>query len=118
MPKYSWNQRTTLALSRVDLSLLWHHLSSMRYEPGLPPLFSGTIVSGGVPANSPLLTTPGSFNGATVDFNKIPAFNYFDFSTRFNVNEHFDLTFTVTNLFDKKPPIVGNTAGPTSQHGG
>ncbi len=44
-----------------------------------PLLFTGTITSGGVPANSPLLTTPGTFNGQTVDFNHIPAFNYFDF---------------------------------------
>jgi outer membrane receptor protein involved in Fe transport len=34
------------------------------------------------------------------------------------VNEHFDLTFTVINLFDKKPPVVGNTAGTTSQNSG
>jgi len=118
LPKYTWNQRTTLSIGRADLSLLWRHLSKMRYEPGLPPLFSGTIVSGGVPSNSPLLTTPGTLNGETVNFNKIPAFDYFDFATRFNVNEHFDLTFTVTNLFDKKPPIVGNTAGTTSQNSG
>ena len=71
-----------------------------------------------VPANSPLLTTPGTLNGQTVNFNHIPAFNYFDFATRFNVNEHFDLTFTVMNLLDKKPPIVGNTAGTTSQNSG
>ena len=64
------------------------------------------------------MTTPGTLNGETVNFNRIPAFDYFDFATRFNVNEHFDLTFTVTNLFDKKPPIVGNTAGTTSQNSG
>ena len=61
---------------------------------------------------------PGTLNGKTVNFNRIPAFNYFDFATRFNVNEHFDLTFSVSNLFDKKPPIVGNTAGSTSANSG
>ncbi len=70
------------------------------------------------PANSIFINTPGNLNGETVDFNHISAKNYFDFSTRFNVNEHFDLTFTVFNLFDKKPPIVGNTAGTTSQNSG
>jgi outer membrane receptor protein involved in Fe transport len=61
---------------------------------------------------------PGTFNGQTVDFNHIPAMNYFDFATRFNVNEHFDLTLTINNIFDKKPPIVGNTAGSTSANSG
>lgn len=127
LPKYTFNQRTTLSLGRVDLSLLWRYLSRMRYEGtaadfaarGLDgPLFSGTIVSGGVPANSPLLRSPGTLNGRTVNFNRIPARNYFDISTRFNVNEHFDLTFSLLNMFDKKPPIVGNTAGTTSQNSG
>ena len=45
LPKYSFNERTTLSLGRVDLSLLWRYMSSMKYEPGLPPLFSGTIAS-------------------------------------------------------------------------
>jgi outer membrane receptor protein involved in Fe transport len=116
LPKYTWNMRTTLSLGRTDLSVLWRHLSAMRYEPGLPPLFSGTVVSG--PSTSVFFSDPGNFNGKTVDFNHIPAFNYFDFATRFNVNEHFDLTFTVMNILDKKPPIVGNTAGTTSQNSG
>ena len=113
-PKYSFNERTTLSLGRVDLSLLWRYMSSMKYEPGLPPLFSGTIVT--EPASR--AGEPGTLNGKTVNFNRIPAVHYFDFSTRFNVNEHFDLTFTVMNLFDKDPPIVGNTAGTTSQNSG
>jgi len=116
LPKYSWNERTTLSLGHVDLSVLWRHISGMKYEPGLPPLFSGTVVS--TPSSSVFFNDPGNFNGKTVNFNRIPAFNYFDVATRFNVNEHFELTFTVTNLFDKKPPIVGNTAGTTSQNSG
>jgi iron complex outermembrane recepter protein len=133
LPKYSFNQRTTLTLGKVDLSVLWHWISSMRYEatasncvargfgdPAAPTgcdlLFSGTIQSG--PSNSIFFTDPGTFNGKTVNFNKIPAFSWFDFTTRFNVNEHFDLTFTVNNILDKKPPIVGNTAGSTSANSG
>jgi outer membrane receptor protein involved in Fe transport len=116
LPKYTWNERTTLSLGRTDLSLLWRHLSGMKYEPGLPPLFNGTINS--TPSTSVFFNDPGNLNGKSVNFNRIPAFNYFDFATRFNVNEHFDLTFTVMNIFDKKPPIVGNTAGTTSQNSG
>jgi outer membrane receptor protein involved in Fe transport len=130
-PKYSFNQRTTLSLGRVDLSMLWRYIGKMRYEfanstdAANPPLFSGTIQSvdaAGNPCTATstyaLCNTPGTFNGATVDFNHIKAHHYFDFTTRFNVNEHFDLTLTVINLFDKKPPIVGNTAGSTSANSG
>lgn len=113
LPKYSFNERTTLSLGRVDLSLLWRYMSSMKYEPGLQPLFSGTIAS--VNGNP---NTPGSLNGQSVNFNRIPAYSWFDFATRFNVNEHFELTLTVMNILDKKPPIVGNTAGTTSQNSG
>ena len=116
LPKYTANTRGTLSLGRVDLSVLWRYISHMRYEPGLAPLFSGTITSG--PATSRFINSPGTLNGQTVNFNHIKAFNYFDFATRFNVNEHFDLTFTVTNIFDRKPPIVGNTAGSTSANAG
>lgn len=113
-PKYTFNERTTLSLGRVDLSLLWRYISKMRYEPGLDPLFSGTIVS--TPASQ--AGQPGTLNGETVDFNRNSAKHYFDFTTRFNVNEHFDLTFTVMNLFDQDPPYVGNTAGSTSANSG
>ena len=136
-PQWTFNERTTLSLGRVDLSLLWRYIGKMEYE-GIQSdcvargftgactastatttnagLFAGTVVSG--PANSIFINTPGNLNGESVDFNHISSQNYFDFSTRFNVNEHFDLTFTVFNLFDKKPPIVGNTAGTTSQNSG
>jgi outer membrane receptor protein involved in Fe transport len=128
-PKYTANTRATLSLGRVDLSVLWRYISHMRYEAlasdcvarGFGPapcttLFSGTIQSG--PPSSVFFNAPGTFNGQTVDFNHIPAMNYFDFATRFNVNEHFDLTLTINNIFDKKPPIVGNTAGSTSANSG
>ena len=61
-----------------------------------------------------------SRDGCVVDprFREIDAYNYFDFSTRFNVNEHFDMTLTATNIFDKKPPVVGGTVGTTTYNGG
>jgi len=116
LPKYTFNQRSTVSIGRVDLSLLRRYIHKMRYEPGLEALFRGTINS--IPTTSPFYGGPGTFNGETVDFNRMASANYFDWTTRFNVNEHLDLTFTVTNLFDKKPPIVGNTAGTTTQNTG
>jgi len=138
VPKWSFNERTTLSLGKVDLSLLWRYIGKVSYE-GIQSdcvargftgpctastntatnagLFADTITSFPCPSNV-LCSVPGTLNGETVDFNHIKAKNYFDFTTRFNVNEHFDLTFTVMNLFDKKPPIVGNTAGTTTFNSG
>ena len=141
-PEWTFNTRTTLSLGRVDLSVLWRYMSALKYEgsasdflargfggtncvaagAGAQPtscnryLFNGTVAS--FPATSPVFGAPGTLNGQTVNFNRIPAASYFDFTTRFNVNEHFDLSFTVQNLFDKDPPIVGNNAGTASFNSG
>ena len=56
----------------------------------------------------------GALSGQTVNFGKIPAYDYFDMSVRFNVNDHLTLTGTVSNLMDKAPPIVGASIGSTS----
>jgi outer membrane receptor protein involved in Fe transport len=141
-PEWTFNTRATLSLGRVDLSVLWRYLSPLKYEgtagdfaargftgvncvaagAGAQPgtcnryLFNGTVNTR--PSTSPLFNAPGTYNGQTVNYNRIPAFHYIDLSTRFNVNEHFDLTFTVQNLFDKDPPIVGNSAGTSSFNSG
>ena len=47
-------------------------------------------------------------------YRKIKAAHYFDLTTRFNVIEPLTLTVSVLNLFDKKPPVVGNTMGSTT----
>ncbi|WP_321164028.1 TonB-dependent receptor domain-containing protein [Sphingomonas sp. Root710] len=104
-PEYSWNQRTTLSFGDVDISLLWRHLSSMKYEPGLGKLFAGTL-------------TTGVLAGEAVDFGRIKAYDYFDLAGHIDVTEHLDLTLTVTNLFDKKPPIVGGNAGTSTFNSG
>ena len=105
-PEFSWLQRTTLTFGNVDVSLMWRHITSMNVEPGSKPaVFSGTL-------------TAGSLAGQTVDFTHIPAYNWFDLSTRFSINDHLDLTFTVQNLLNKLPPIVGSTIGSTSFNSG
>lgn len=110
-PKYSFTQRTTLGFSSFDVSLLWRHIDSMKYEPGLPALFSGTITGSGAGATAPLV-------GKSVNFNRIKAYNWFDLSTRFHIGDHIDLTLSAFNIFDKKPPIVGAQAGTTSANSG
>ncbi|WP_298174338.1 TonB-dependent receptor [Novosphingobium sp.] len=103
-PRHTWSVQNTFSLRGMDLSLMWRHQSSARYEDG--NAFNGTI-----PADS------GALSGQKVDFNKIDAFDYLDVTTRFNV-EQFTFTFTVQNLFNTKPPIVGNTIGSTSYNSG
>jgi outer membrane receptor protein involved in Fe transport len=103
-PEFTWSQRTTLTFGVLDVSLNWRHISKMKVEDGVT-YFVGTIAS-------------GSLAGTSVNFGRIPSYNYFDLSTRVSVSSNLDVTFTVTNLFDKNPPIVGGTIGTTSYNSG
>jgi outer membrane receptor protein involved in Fe transport len=116
-PKIGFNERTTLSLGRVDLSLLWRYIGKVKFEPAQFQADLDAALADPATCPDPLGADPG---GCIADpqFRKIGAKNYFDFATRFNVNEHFDLTFTVMNLFNKKPPIVGNTIGTTTFNSG
>lgn len=105
-PEFTWTQRTTFGIGDADLSLLWRHLSAVSYEPGLAPLFSGTI------------TGPSPMAGRTVNFNRIPSYDYFDLSARFNISKELTLTLSAFNIFDKEAPIVGSAAGTTGQNSG
>jgi iron complex outermembrane recepter protein len=137
-PKWTGNTRATLSLGRVDMSVLWRYIHKVRFEEAQleadianasdnPILTSGPFagqrgpcIPGTIPRPDPL--GPGGVDpgGCIVDpeFRKIKAHNYFDFTSRFNVNEHFDLTFTIQNLLDKKPPLLGGTVGTTTFNGG
>ena len=122
-PDYSWTQRTTLTFNdSIDVSLLWRHLSAMEYEGQAADylargfkvsnknLFNGVVTNSG-PAKTALA-------GQTVNMNKISAANYFDLATRVEVTDNVTISLTVTNLLDKKPPLVGSTAGSTSYNSG
>ena len=103
-PEWSFNQRTTLSFEGVDVSLLWRYIDKMRYEP----LSIEELLNDGNDDTSP----------PAEQFRTIKAAHYFDLSTRFAASETFDFTITVTNLFDRKPPVVGNTIGSTSFNSG
>ena len=121
-PEFTWTQRTTLTFGEVDLSMLWRHLSAVQYEGQASDfaargftdasrnLFSGTITNKGLAA-SPLA-------GTTANFNKIPSYDYFDLSARFNLTKEMQLTLTAFNLFNRAPPVVGSGAGTTGQNSG
>lgn len=115
-PKFQWSQRTTLTFGDIDVSLLWRHIDKVQYEGlasdaadrGVSPLFIGTLPAGG----------SGVFAGQVVDFNRIKAYDYFDLAFRFGLTKNVDVTMAVQNLGNRKPPLVGNTAGSTAFNSG
>lgn len=110
-PKYQWSLRNTFSIDKIDLSLLWRHIGAVEHEPA-DIADQGLFFAGTLPAST------GPVAGRKVDFNKIGAADYFDLTTRYNVNDNFTFTFTVQNLLDRQPPIVGNTAGATTYNSG
>ncbi|HEX8445232.1 MAG TPA: TonB-dependent receptor [Sphingomonas sp.] len=106
-PEYSWNVRTTATFGAVDLSLLWRHLSKFQQEPD-------DIING----NGPAFQGTSTALNKEVDFQKIGASDYFDLAGRFGVSDNLDITLTVRNLLDRKPPIVGTNVGSTSYNSG
>ncbi len=120
-PKFQWTQRTTLSFSQVDVSLLWRHIDKMRQEP----LDVSSIVGGVELGNGPAFVGTlgpgrggGDLNGQTVNFGRIPSYDYFDLSTRFALTDNINLTLTVQNLTNRKPPVVGSTIGSTAFNSG
>jgi len=78
------------------MSVLWRHIDGMRQEPDD-------------------IANQGPFFG---DFGTIESFDYFDLTGRFNVMENVTVLLTVSNLLDRKPPIVGASAGSTAFNSG
>jgi len=110
-PKWQISWRNTFTFGKLDASILWRHISGMQQEPddvsGSGPAFAGKLPVGF-----------GYREGETVDFGKIGAYDWFDLTLRFNVNDNLTLTAAVQNLFDKDPPIVGSSIGSTSYNSG
>jgi outer membrane receptor protein involved in Fe transport len=94
-PEWSWTARATAAFATgTDVSIRWRYLSGVELEPLV--------------------------NSATIfdDFESIGAYNYFDLALAQQIGDHFRLTLTVDNLFNKEPPVVGNTIGATAYNSG
>lgn len=109
--RHQFSVRNTFSLKGgMDFSLLWRHISSFKQEPQ-DVIDTGKAFAGTIPDGS------GPLSGRTVDFGKIPSYNIFDVTTRFNVDK-VTFTFTVQNLFDKAAPIVGGSIGSTSYNSG
>ncbi|MDY7098340.1 MAG: TonB-dependent receptor [Pseudomonadota bacterium] len=105
-PEFIFNQRTTLSfMEDYSLSLRWRYLSGVEQEP-LDIADQGAAFVG----NSSVF--------GEVDFTQIPAESYFDLSFQWDVIENVLFTFTVQNLFDNQPSVVGSNIGTTAFNSG
>jgi outer membrane receptor protein involved in Fe transport len=120
-PELQFSQRFTLTMGKVDFSLLWRWLDSVSVEPlQLEADLAAAIAAGPSPTTGCPDPEGADPNGCMIDedFRKIGAEHYFDLTTRFNATDNMTFTFTVQNLFDNQPKVVGNTIGSTTFNSG
>ena len=90
--KQKWTQRTSWKVGDFVLGYNWRHVDDVKVQP------SRTAY---LPA-----------------YSSIDSFEYVDFSAVWHVHKMVRLNLSITNLFDKAPPEVGNTIGSTTANSG
>lgn len=90
--RHKINQRTSWTVGDWRLGYNWRRLSSVVEEPG-----------------------DASFLPA---YSSIKAYDCVDVDASWSVSKNLRLSLSIANLFDKKPPVVGNTIGTTSGNSG
>ena len=120
-PEFSTSTRATFGFEDVDLSFLWRWTDAVSFEPAqLAADLAAAVAAGTNPVTGcpdPQGTDP---NGCMVEegFRTIGAEHYFDLTARWNASDNFSFTFTIQNLLNNKPKVVGNTIGSTSFNSG
>ena len=102
-PEVTFNWRNTVSWQDLDVSLNWRYISSNEYE------FRDT--------DTAFVGTPEG-HSREWDFNQTDAYHLFDLSVRYQLLESVSLTGTVSNLFDRKPPLTGAFIGATGFNSG
>ena len=89
-PKWKWTSRLTWIDGPLTTSFRWRHLGSVRDDDD------------------------------TIDYvvEKLPAYDLFDLSMSYDVDEAFTLAMGVNNLFDKTPPIIGTNQEQSNTYPG
>jgi outer membrane receptor protein involved in Fe transport len=87
-----FNQRSTWTMGDWLATYNWRFLSSTQEEPGKPNFFP--------------------------NYSSIPAYNYLDVAVQWTAMKGVQLNLSISNLFDKGPPSVGNTIGGTAANSG
>lgn len=95
-PKWQFIQNTQLDYGPVSLLLRWRYIGKLTKDD--------IVLNGADPADYVVPV--------------IKARSYFDLSGTVQVAERFQLRGGINNLFDKKPPIVGNDYGGTAENSG
>jgi outer membrane receptor protein involved in Fe transport len=90
--KRKFNQRTSWTMGAFSLGYNWRYVSAVIEEPG------GTVF---LPA-----------------YASIPAYHYVDMNAGWNFSKNVRLIASVTNVANKKPPIVGSSIGGTGPNSG
>ncbi|WND01386.1 TonB-dependent receptor [Temperatibacter marinus] len=102
-PEFSFNWRNTFTYDKFQASLLWRFISGAEYENR--------------DSDTAFVGTPEDYRGEW-DFNETPNYNIFDLTLRYYAMENVTLTGTISNLFDKHPPLTGAFIGATGFNSG
>ncbi|ALN90104.1 TonB-dependent receptor plug domain-containing protein [Lysobacter gummosus] len=89
---YKSNFRAVWSIKDFELGFNWRHLSAVDVEPG------------------PIEWFP--------DYTSIDAYDYFDLTLAYELPWNARINFTVNNIADKKPPVVGSNIGSTGFNSG
>jgi outer membrane receptor protein involved in Fe transport len=100
LPETSWNQTTTWQLGDFSASLLWRHIGSAKIETAqLDPDKDGV-------------------QDVYEPFQQIDAYDFLDLYGSWQMTDALTLRASVTNMFEKEPPVVGNEAADTRSNSG
>lgn len=91
--KFRFVQRTTWTMGDLQVSYLWRHLNKVEIEP---------------------VQQANTFAA----FREIEAYNYIDLAASYAFNDVAKITFSVQNVLEKDPPVLGNEAATTSANSG
>ncbi|MCB2108485.1 MAG: TonB-dependent receptor [Rhodobacteraceae bacterium] len=95
-PKWRWLQTTSWNFDNLMLQLRWQYIGKVSRDT--------VALQGDSPANYAVPT--------------ISARHYFDLTGSYQVTDNVSIRGGITNLFDKKPPVVGNDYGGTLENSG
>lgn len=96
VPKWNFVQTTTFETGPTTVQLRWRYIGKLTND----------LVGFG-------LADPSDFAVPTIG-----ARSYFDLFSSVDVTDNFTFRFGINNLLDKKPPIVGNDYGGTTENSG
>lgn len=108
-PEFRWNARATYQRGTFTASFSWNHVGAVDLEA-----FHSVAIA---PLSTPQAGGP---NPATIlaDYQRIGRYDTFDLSLRQRLGDRLEIGLLVENLFDRKPPVIGNTIAGSSANAG